>query len=153
GRDPEAQIKLALWCEAHGLSAESVKHLALTVLTDPDNAKARGLMGLVDFGGRWQRPEAVSATVEADEALAAKLAEYNARRGRAAETADSQWRLALWCEEVGLDAEAQAHLSSTVRLDPGREAAWKRLGFKKQNGRWVTDARLAAEKAEADARK
>ncbi|WP_406697877.1 polymorphic toxin-type HINT domain-containing protein [Singulisphaera sp. Ch08] len=153
GRTPEAQIKLALWCEAHGLSAERVKHLALAVLTEPDNARARGLLGLIDFRGRWQRPEAVSAKVKADEALTAKLADYNGRRGRAAETADAQWKLALWCEEVGLDAEARAHLATTVRLDPGREAAWKRLGFENQNGRWVTDAQLATEKLEADTQK
>src|SRR5262249_32602581 len=33
GRDTAAQVKLALWCEAHGLQAERVKHLALAVLT------------------------------------------------------------------------------------------------------------------------
>ena len=119
----------------------------------PGERQGPGPDGAGGLRGRWRRPEAVSAKVEADEALTAKLAEYNGRRGRAAGTADSHWRLALWCEEVGLDAEAQAHLSSTVRLDPGREAAWKRLGFKKQDGRWVTDAQLAAEKAEAEARK
>ena len=27
-KDSQAQIKLALWCEAHGLNAEGVKHLA-----------------------------------------------------------------------------------------------------------------------------
>src|SRR4051812_6691903 len=63
GRDPEAHIKLALWCEAHGLNSERVKHLALAVLTDPTNATARGLMGLVSHGGRWLRPEVIEATV------------------------------------------------------------------------------------------
>jgi hypothetical protein len=153
GRDPAAHVKLALWCEAHGLSAERMKHLAIAVLTDPKNATARGLMGLVDFRGRWERPEAVSAKIQSDEALAAKLAEYNARRGRMAGTADSHWNLALWCEQNGLQAEAQAHLAVVTRLDPAREAAWKRLGFKKQGGRWVTEAQLAAEKAEAEAQK
>ena len=33
GRGSDAHVKLALWCEAHGLSAERVKHLALAVLT------------------------------------------------------------------------------------------------------------------------
>ena len=28
GRDPAAHIRLALWCEAHGLIAERRKHLA-----------------------------------------------------------------------------------------------------------------------------
>ena len=134
-RNPEGHIKLALWCEVHGLSAEAAKHLALAVLTDPENARARGLMGLVDFGGRWRRPEAVGAMRGGRRGAVGETGRVQRRRGRAAGTADSHWRLALWCEEVGLDAEAQAHLSCTVRLDPGREAAWKRLGFKKHNGR------------------
>jgi hypothetical protein len=65
GRDAPAQVKLALWCEARGLSAERVKHLALAVLADPRNATARGLMGLVAFGGQWKRPEAVAEKVKA----------------------------------------------------------------------------------------
>jgi hypothetical protein len=28
GKDPQAQVKLALWCEAHGLNAERLQHLA-----------------------------------------------------------------------------------------------------------------------------
>src|SRR5271157_2608279 len=57
GRDANAQVKLALWCEAHGLSAERIKHLALATLSDPGNAAARGLLGLVRYQGKWQRPE------------------------------------------------------------------------------------------------
>ena len=47
GKDPQAQVKLALWCEAHGMNGERVKHLAQAVLSDPKNAwTARGLLGL-----------------------------------------------------------------------------------------------------------
>ena len=35
GKAPQAQVKLALWCEAHGLDAERLKHLAQAVLADP----------------------------------------------------------------------------------------------------------------------
>jgi hypothetical protein len=151
GRNADAHVKLALWCEAHGLQAERLKHLALAILIEPAHATARGLMGLVAYRGRWQRPTAVAETVKADAALAADLAEYNARRERTPETAEAQWKLALWCEEKGLAAEAKAHYAVVVRLDPSREAAWKKLGCKKEGGRWVTAEQLAAEKAEADA--
>jgi Pretoxin HINT domain len=153
GRDTAGQVKLALWCEAHGLSAERVKHLALAVLSDPRNATARGLLGLVDHGGRWARPEDVSANVQADTELTAKLADYNARREHAADTVDAQWKLAQWCEQAGLKPEALAHLSRVVKLDPNHDAARKRLGFKKQGNRWVTDAELADEKAEVTAQR
>jgi hypothetical protein len=54
GRDPAAHIRMALWCEQHGLNAEKLKHLALAVLKDPQNTMARGLMGLLPNGGRWE---------------------------------------------------------------------------------------------------
>ena len=153
GRDPAEQVKLALWCESHGLNTERFKHLALAVLADPTNATARGLMGVVAYHGQWKRPEVVAEKVKADEALTAKLAEYNARRAKAPETADGQWALGLWCEQNDLPAEALAPFTTVTQLDPSREAAWKRLGCKKVNGRWVSDAQLAAEKEEVDLRK
>src|SRR4051794_34738807 len=59
-RTADAQVKLALWCEAHGLGAERLKHLTMATLLDPSHAAARGLLGLVSYGGRRQRPEDVS---------------------------------------------------------------------------------------------
>ena len=85
GKDSQAQVKLALWCEAHGLDAERLKHLAQAVLADPRNATARGLLGLVAFGGRWESPDKIGERVKADERRAARLAEYNGRRARLAE--------------------------------------------------------------------
>jgi hypothetical protein len=153
GRDPEAHVKLALWCEAHGLRAESAKQLALAVLIDPRNATARGLMGLVAHRGHWLRPEAVSEEVKSDEARAAALAEYNARREGMPETADAHWKLALWCEAKGLKPEATAHLSAVTQLDPGREDAWKRLGCERYKGRWMSREQAEAERAEDQAQK
>ena len=152
-RTADAQVKLALWCEAHGLSAERLKHLALAVLANPAHAAARGLLGLVPYKGQWKTPEAIAARLKDDEARNAAMAEYARRREHMPNTADAHWRLALWCEQNGLGPEARAHLAIVVELDPGRDAAWKRLGFKKQKGRWVTDAQLAAEKSEAEAQK
>src|SRR5882757_9983400 len=66
GKSSEEQVRLALWCEAHGLTKERLNHLALAVLSDPANATARGLMGLVAYNGRFQRPEAVAEKSRAD---------------------------------------------------------------------------------------
>src|SRR3954470_11724340 len=101
-------------------------------------------MGLVAYRGQWKSPEAVAERVRADESLTVKLAEYNARRARVPETADAHWSLALWCETQGLEAEARAHFTVVTRLEPSRDAAWKRLDRKKVNGRWVTEAQIAA---------
>jgi hypothetical protein len=153
GRDPEAHIKLALWCEAHGLQAERIKHLAIAAMADPDNATARGLMGLVAYDGKWQRPESVREKVARDAALKTALEQYQARRAQAPASADGQWKLALWCEENGLKDEARAHLMVVTQIDPRREEAWKRLGYQRHEGRWVSAEQIAAEKAEQAAQK
>jgi hypothetical protein len=153
GCDADAHVRLALWCEAHGLGAERLKHLAVAVLKDPEHAAARGLLGLVAFGGRWQSPESVCEKLKADEARSATLAEYNARRARSVDSARAHWKMALWCEERGLKPEAMVHLSRVTQLAPGFEGAWKHLGYKKRLTRWATDLQVAAERAEAKAQK
>lgn len=69
-------MKLALWCEAHGLWAERFKHLTLATLSDPANTMARGLLGLVLYHGKWLRPDAVSRQAQDDPARQAILKEY-----------------------------------------------------------------------------
>ena len=149
--DASAQVRLALWCEAHGLRAEKLRHLALAVVKDPKNATARGLLGLVAYRGRWQSLDAVVVASGQDAAETKALAEYNARRSSLKNTADAHWKLALWCESQGLKAEALAHFTGVTRLDPRRDAAWKRLGCRRVNGRWMTDAQVEAERNEVEA--
>ncbi len=153
GRNADDHVRLALWCEAHNLETERLKHLTIALLKDPANATARGLLGMVAFNGGWHSPEAIRKKLEADQTHMALRAEYDALRARMGNTAEAHWKLALWCDDQGLKPEANAHLIAVTRLDPGRDAAWKRLGYKKQSGRWLTDGQLAAEKAEAEAQR
>jgi tetratricopeptide (TPR) repeat protein len=154
GRDAEAHVRLALWCEARGLTSERIKHLARAVLSDPGNVTARSLMGLVSFEGKWVRPEKVAEKLKADPARAAAIDDYLQRRAKTPDTAEAQYKLAIWCEENGLSEQSVAHLRRVVQLDPKRENAWKQLGYKKQpNGRWATLAQLAREKTEIEAQK
>lgn len=148
GHDAEAHLKLAVWCDAHGLDTERVKHLAMALAIDPQNPAVRGLMGLVAYGGRWLPPEKVSQTVSADDAMAAKLAEYEGKRQSTPDTAEAQWQLALWCENNGLKAEATAHFTAVTQLDPKRADAWHKLGCAWSHGRWIRAEEVAAERAE-----
>lgn len=152
GRDADAQLQLALWCEAQGRLSEARHHLALAVLIDPDHAAARALMGRVRLGESWVRPGDVPRRFAPDPEQAALREEYEGRRSRLSPTADAHWKLALWCEQKGLLDEATAHFTAATRLDPKREAAWKRLGYTKKDGRWMTSAQIAAAEAEAAAR-
>ncbi|MGP0064670.1 MAG: polymorphic toxin-type HINT domain-containing protein [Isosphaeraceae bacterium] len=203
GRDPNAHVKLALWCEAHGLDAERLKHLARAVLIDPKNVAARGMMGLVAHEGRWASPEAVSQQVKGDEALSTKLAQYETRRdevqkevarllnieavpARVARYRNFQLesarigrnsagphtregtrrdeealqlkkaarihvQLALWCEMSDLKPEAIAHFTEASQLCPTLITPWEHMGYKKHQGRWMTDERIAAEQREVEA--
>ncbi len=168
GRDSQRHVKLALWCESHGLNAERLKHLALAVLIDPKNATARGLMGLVAYRGSWESPEKVAAKLKADEATSATLAEYNARRAdleeriaalkrrnRPArhEAARAHDALGSWCKQNGLSAEATAHFTSAVVIDPYLDEAWKHLGYVRHAGGWANPEQIAAEKVETEARR
>ena len=69
------------------MDPERAKYLAQAVLMDPANTMARGLMGMVAFGGRWSTPEGISRQVADDEALTAKLAQYESRRAEVLKTA------------------------------------------------------------------
>ena len=135
------------------MDAERLKHLAVALAIDPQNAVARGMMGLVAYGGRWMPPEKVGEVIKADEATSAKLAEYEAKRQATPVTADAQWELALWCEKNGLKAEATAHLTAVTRISPRRTEAWRRLGCQLYKGRWLNAEQVAAERAEGEAQK
>src|SRR5262249_25159037 len=127
GHDAKAHVRLALWCESHGLTAERMNHLALALLYDRSNALARGLMGLVAFQGKCERPDVVGQQIQSDPARRALVREYLDRRAKASLKPDSQSRLAAWCEQRGLKEQAIAHYSEVIRLDPSREAAWRHL--------------------------
>jgi hypothetical protein len=153
GKSADAHVRLALWCEAHGLTGERVKHLSLAILYDPSNALARGLMGLVADRGKWGRPDAVGEKIQNDPARQSLIREYRDRRAKAARQPDAQLKLAAWCDQNGLKDQALAHYIETIKLDPARESAWRHLGYKKQGSRWVKPELAAIEKAEAEAQK
>ena len=101
--------------------------------------------------GKWQRPEQVSRSIREDPNREARTQEYLKRRIKTPDRAEDQWKLALWCDQNDLKQQATAHLYRVLMLDPSREAAWKRLGFKKSGGRWSKPEQIAAAKAEAQA--
>jgi hypothetical protein len=153
GRDPDAQVRLALWCESRGMVAERATHLKTALEVDPTNQTARGLLSQVADHGTWRSLEDAAARARADEALTRALAEYNTRRLAVRETPDDQWKLGLWCEKNGLAAEARAHITVVTRLAPGRSEAWLKLGCKRYGSRWLSPEAIAAEEAEARAQR
>ena len=68
GRDAAGQVT-GTGAQRMGWRPSGSSTWAVAMLSDPRDATARGLLGLVDYNGRWSRPEDVSATVRADAAL------------------------------------------------------------------------------------
>ncbi|WP_337174518.1 polymorphic toxin-type HINT domain-containing protein [Paludisphaera sp.] len=152
GRSADAHVDLALWCETRGMGAERDRHLTRAMLLEPDNARARGLLGFVKHQGRWMRPGEVTRSVDESAEARALLDEYLERRAATADDADNQYKLALWCEEKGLAGPMVAHLRRVTELDPGRDGAWRRLGYKKVGSRWIDPEAEAARASERESR-
>ena len=153
GKNAAAHVQLALWCEAHGFTAERAKHLTLAVSLDPSNALARGLLGLVAFQGKWAKPEQVEQEIQNDPKFQALFRNISIAASAHRRRPDAQLRLAAWCLENGLKDEAIAHYHFVTRLDPSRDIAWIRLGYKKHKDRWFKPDDLAAQKLEAERQK
>jgi tetratricopeptide (TPR) repeat protein len=165
GHDPAAHVKLALWCEAHGLTAERLKHLAEAISIDSTNVTARGLLGLVAYRGRWLALDEVGEKRRADLSLTKQLEEYRARRAALGASIDATKRdatslrkaarehekLGTWCEQHGLKDEAIAHFTTAVQLDPYRDSAWRHLGYVKRNGRWMSREQIVSLERDASA--
>ena len=125
-----------LWCESHGLTAERRKHLARAVLLEPNNTLGRGLLGFVEYEGRWLRPDRVGQALESDGRVAAALAEYNAKREALdQETAEAKARLE---ERPGSARPVELRAARTRNA---RRMAQARLEL----GNWCRQAGLAAE--------
>jgi hypothetical protein len=150
GENVAAHIRLASWCELHGMQIERHKHLGIALELAPDNPAVHGLLGQVFDNGEWRMPQAVVENYVTDPEAKTNLTTYRARREKIPDTAQAHWQLAEWCEENGLAAEAKAHLAAVVRLNPSREEAWKKLGYQKPKGRWTTPDLATAIRVEAD---
>ena len=99
------------------MNGERVRHLAKAVLSDPKNVTARGLLGLIAFGSRWETAERARERIMADDALAAKRAEYQRRRSKLTSDEIKSQQAADLLETRGdYQAAYSARLKSNRRL-------------------------------------
>ncbi len=105
------------------------------------------------LGSEPQQQTKPAATAGAQRIDPALQDEYHAILAKAPNTADGHWKVGLWCEQKGLKDLAEMEFTLVCQLDPRREAAWKKLGYLKQNGKWTTPANVAAVRAETEAQR
>ena len=86
-------------------------------------------------GGRVTIPRSQVARVESKTDLDA---EYAKLARRSPDTAEAHWKLAEWCRERKLREQSLRHLERLVELDPNHEQARAILGFRKNDGQWMT---------------
>jgi hypothetical protein len=63
--------------------------------------------------------------------------EYQAAAARAGRDAEAHFKLAVWCEAHGMDAERSKHLALVVAIDPRNAAARGMMGLVSYDGRWM----------------
>ena len=119
GKNADEHVRLALWCEAHGLTAERLKQLSLAVLYEPTNALGAGADGPRRLSRPLGPPDVAGEQIQNDPAAQALVKEYLDRRARSADTADAQMKLAAWCAANGLKEQAIAHYTAVTRIAPG----------------------------------
>ena len=64
--------------------------------------------------------------------------QYTEIKDQYEQTAEDQFKLALWCEEHKLPKQRKLHLDKTIELDPDHTKAREKLGYVKRDGKWLT---------------
>ena len=137
--DTEALWKLANWCEARGLMGERDRTLRSLLRTDPEDKKARELLGHVQFEGKWFTSEKKLAAFKKKELRDRKLRE------------DREAKEKGWVRHNGgwIDPKDLAYIErGWVRLEDGTwvskedkeriEAGWQR-----QDLEWIAPEEVA----------
>jgi hypothetical protein len=100
----------------------------------PDGTKTNVVIELV-AGGTLVIPRSQVARVDSTSDAEAEYAEL-ART--TADTVEAHWKLAEWCRERKLRRLAQKHLTRILELEPNHEPARALLGFRRNDGQWMT---------------
>lgn len=64
--------------------------------------------------------------------------QYDEVKDQYQQTAEDQFKLAIWCEEHKLPKQRKVHLEKTIELDPHHAQAREKLGYVKRDGKWMT---------------
>ena len=77
--DVAAHIRLASWCELHGMQVERHKHLGIALELEPDNPAVHGLLGQVSDDGEWRCRRRWLKSYLTDAKAKTNMAAYRAR--------------------------------------------------------------------------
>ena len=136
--DAKRLVQEALHREIYGQSDERRALLDQALEIDPQYAPAHWHRGVVRYANRWMEADAVPAMAAQDRRLIA----YARRRAQTPQTIADQLALAGWCRKQDLYAQERAHLTQVLELNPNHAEARGRLGFRRFQGRWITEQQI-----------
>jgi murein DD-endopeptidase MepM/ murein hydrolase activator NlpD len=103
----------------------------------------------VKLDGKLTRWKSLKSLHETDPDFDALRAEYRKKSSKVADAAGSHSRLARWCRENRLDAEARQEFTKAIDLDPEHESARKGMGFAKVGDTWKPAGEIYHRKAQS----
>ncbi|MCE9555726.1 MAG: HINT domain-containing protein [Planctomycetes bacterium] len=130
----EDLVAEALQRQIYGKFDESGRLLEEALSLAPDCRAARWQTGQVYYTRKWLSTDAAVAAATGDN----RLARYEARRVRAANTVEAQLQLAAFCHTEGLLDQERAHLTRVLELNPDEPKARAGLGFTRSGNNWIT---------------
>ncbi len=146
----EQLVKEALHREIYGQAGARGQLLDAALQQLPEFEPAMWHRGFVRYQNKWIKAEDLPAAAAQDPRLVA----YQKIRGDYADTVEGQLALADWCAKRGLAEQERAHLTRVLSINSDQPDARRRLGFRRVNGDWLTEADLVQAAAQrADDRK
>jgi hypothetical protein len=146
-RASEEYVQEALHREIYGLDGERDELLERAASETPEFAPAMWHRGYVRWQHEWIKAEEIPLKAEGDPRVAA----YRRVRDDYPQTVAGQLELANWCAKKGLHDREQAHLMAVLNIQPNHVEARRRLGFRRIDGEWVSDAEIEEAARELDA--
>jgi hypothetical protein len=133
-------VSLALTIGSRGLAHADVLELANGgrvegKLRDSTDGKRDTVTIELATGGTLVLPRTQVARVDS---TSEAEAEYAKLARTSPDTVEAHWNLAEWCRQHKLRALAQKHLTRILELEPNHEPARAILGFRRNDGQWMT---------------
>lgn len=127
---PKAQVVELLKKEADGQAVDR----RVLASTSRDDEFGAWQAGLVRIDNAWHQLEQLD-----DVSLSANWQEYVDKRSSISEDAKGHRILAHWCARRGMEAQARAHWSAVIDLEPNDVQARTQLGHTQVGGLWFSD--------------
>ncbi|MFO1064141.1 MAG: polymorphic toxin-type HINT domain-containing protein [Pirellulales bacterium] len=138
-RQVQEAVDAARIAEAQGDLTERARQLKLAALLDADYAPLNWARGLVESSsGEWTSVDEAVQSASDDE----KLKSYEARRLMAADSAQGQWNMVVWCVQQKMQPQARAHARRVLDFETDHAGARKVLGYQRVGEEWLSSSQV-----------